>query len=49
MKILVTGGAGFIVAHLVKKLLEKKHQVSIFDNLTTIGGIIYKKPYGKIC
>jgi UDP-glucose 4-epimerase len=47
MKILVTGGVGFIGAHLVKKLLEKKHQVLIFDNLNTIGGIIYKNPKGK--
>lgn len=47
MKILVTGGAGFIGAHLVKKLLERKHQVLIFDNLTTIGGIIYKNPKAK--
>lgn len=40
-KILVTGGAGFIGAHLVKKLLEEKHKILIFDNLSTIGGIKY--------
>ena len=40
-KILVTGGAGFIGAYLVKKLLEKKHKILIFDNLSTIGGIKY--------
>ena len=46
-RILVTGGAGFIGAHLVKKLIEKKHQVLIFDNLKTIGGIKYIHPNSK--
>lgn len=40
-KVLVTGGVGFIGAYLVKKLLEKKHKILIFDNLSTIGGIKY--------
>lgn len=35
MKILVTGGAGFIGSHLISKLLEKKHSVVILDNLST--------------
>jgi dTDP-L-rhamnose 4-epimerase len=34
MKILVTGGAGFIGSHLVNKLIEKGHDVTIMDNLT---------------
>lgn len=43
-KILVTGGAGFIGAHLVKKLIEKNFKVMVVDNLKTIGGIIYVNP-----
>ena len=43
-KILVTGGAGFIGAHLVKKLIEKNFKVMVVDNLKTIGGIAYIHP-----
>ena len=31
MKILVTGGSGFIGSHIVDALLEKEHQVKIYD------------------
>jgi len=34
MKILVTGGGGFIGKHLVKYLLKKEHQITIFDNFS---------------
>ncbi|BAP63283.1 NAD-dependent epimerase/dehydratase family protein [Methanococcus maripaludis] len=35
MKILVTGGAGFIGSHIVDILIENGHDVSILDNLST--------------
>ncbi len=34
MKIFVTGGAGFIGRYLIKSLIEKNHNVTIFDNLS---------------
>lgn len=34
MKILVTGGAGFIGSHVSKLLLDQSHQVTILDNLS---------------
>ena len=33
MKILVTGGAGFIGSHLIDELLLKKHEIVVYDNL----------------
>ena len=35
MKILVIGGAGYIGSHVVKALLTAKHEVCVYDNLST--------------
>ena len=35
MKILVTGGAGYIGSHLVDKLIDEDHEVTVLDNLST--------------
>ena len=35
MKVLVTGGAGFIGSHLVSRFLDEGHTVVVVDNLST--------------
>lgn len=35
MKILVTGGAGFIGSNIVDALVEQRHEVAIIDNMST--------------
>lgn len=37
MRVLVTGGAGFIGCNIAKRFLDKKADVVIFDNLSRIG------------
>jgi|LSQX01.2.fsa_nt_gb UDP-glucose 4-epimerase len=43
MKILVTGGSGFIGSHITDKLIEAGHTVSVIDNLST-GNILNLNP-----
>lgn len=38
MKVLVTGGAGFVGSHVLDVLIQEGHQVSIIDNLWEHGG-----------
>ena len=35
MRVLVTGGAGFIGSHVVDELLRREHTVVVYDNLST--------------
>lgn len=35
MKVLITGGAGFIGSHITKQLLEAGHEVTVYDNLSS--------------
>jgi len=46
-RILITGGTGFIGAHLTDKLISKKHKVLVVDNLKSLGGIHYVNKRGK--
>ena len=44
MRILVTGGAGFIGSHLTDRLLQEGHSVTVLDNVTT-GRVENLKPH----
>ena len=35
MKVLVTGGAGYVGSHAVRELLAARHDVVVYDNLST--------------
>ena len=35
MRILLTGGAGFVGTNVVNELLKENHQLTIIDNLKT--------------
>ncbi|MBU2489972.1 MAG: SDR family NAD(P)-dependent oxidoreductase, partial [Proteobacteria bacterium] len=45
MRVLVTGGAGFIGSHTVDALLEKGHEVRILDNLQKPVHLAGKPPW----
>ena len=45
-EVIVTGGAGFIGANIVKSLLDKGYKVNVFDNLST--GNIKNLPLDKV-
>lgn len=46
MKVLVTGGAGFIGSHLVDRLISEGHDVLVFDNLS-VGKLDLLKQHQK--
>lgn len=47
MRYLVTGGAGFIGSHVVDELIKNKHQVVVFDNLSTGYKLFIKHHFKK--
>ncbi|HSQ78071.1 MAG TPA: UDP-glucose 4-epimerase GalE [Nitrospirota bacterium] len=46
MKVLITGGAGYIGSHVVKALGEQNHELLVYDNLST--GNAWAVLYGKL-
>jgi len=52
MRVLITGGAGFIGSHLAERYLELGHKVYVIDDLSTgrlenIGHLLEKEEYSK--
>lgn len=46
MKVLVTGGAGYIGSHVVRQLGEAGHEIIVYDNLST--GYPWAVTYGEL-
>ena len=46
MRILVTGGAGFIGSHVAEALVRRGHQVTVLDDLS--GGVPRNVPEGTV-
>src|SRR5689334_17011708 len=38
MRILITGGCGFLGSNLAKEAMSRSHEVAILDNLARVGG-----------
>ena len=47
-KILITGGAGFIGAHLTERLLSLGHKVLVVDLMKSQGGIPFVSKRSKL-
>ena len=43
MKILCTGGAGYIGSHVVLDLISKGHEICIIDNLSNSSNLVIDK------